>query len=61
MSRVAIPGAKRVKDALVRMSKADDGNERYPETEKKAKMNYGTSDRVLRPRVEGNKVFKDPK
>ena len=61
MSRVVIPGAKRVRDALVRMSKAIDGNERYPETEKKAKKDYGTSDRVLRPRVKGNKVLKGPK
>ena len=58
MSRVVIPGAKRVRDALSHMSKVDGGNEKYTKTEKKGKKDYGTSDRVLRPRVEGNKVLK---
>ncbi len=61
MSRVVIPGAKRVRDALSRMSKVEGGEGEYAKTEKKGKKDYGTSDRVLRPRVEGNKVLKGPK
>ena len=61
MSRVAIPGAKRVRDALSRMRKLEGGEGGYAKTEKKGKKDYGTSDRVLRPRVKGHKVLKGPK
>ena len=56
MSTVPIPGTKRMRDALSRMSEMDGGKRKYVETEKKRKKDYGTSDRVLRPRMEGNKV-----
>ena len=59
MSRVVIPGAKRVKDALSDLNNADGGNGKLTETEKKwmkSTKDYETSDRVLRPRDKGNKV-----
>ncbi len=41
------------------MSKVDSGKREYAKTEKKKKKkDYGTSDRVLRPRMEGDKVLK---
>ena len=63
LSRVPIPGARRVKDNLGRENHVDSGNVKYVEIEKKdkEKKNYGTSDRVLRPRGEGNKVIKEGK
>ena len=60
-------GAKRVGDALSRIGQADGANGKYTKTEKKwmkwkkEKKDYGTSDRVLRPRVKGNKGFKGSK
>ena len=61
MSRVVIPGAKGVRDALSGMSKVDGGYEKCAKPEKKGKKDYGISDRVLRPRVGGNKILKGPK
>ena len=58
MSRVVIPGAKGIRDALSRIDKVDGGKGKNTKTEKKRKKDYGISDRVLRPRVEGNKVLK---
>ena len=61
-----IPGARKVNDSLGRENHVDSGNVKYAEIEKKKKekekkKDYGTSDRVLRPRGEGNKVVKEGK
>ena len=63
LSRVPIPGARRVSDSLGRENHVDRGNVKYVESEKKEKekKDYGASDRVLRPRGEGNKVIKGQK
>ena len=67
MSRVVMLGAKRVEDALSRLSTVVGENRKYTKTEKKwmkwkkEKKDYGASDRVLRPRVKGNKGFKGSK
>ena len=59
LSRVPIHGARRVKDSLGRENHVDSGNVKYAETEKKEKekKDYGTSDTMLRPRGDGNKVI----
>ena len=60
-------GAKRVEDALSRLSTVGGGNGKLTKTEKKwmkwkkGKTDYGTSDRVLRPRATGNKGLKGSK
>ena len=60
-------GAKRVHDALSRLSTVGGGDGKLTKTEKKwmkwkkEKKDYGTSDRVLRPKVEGGKGLKGPK
>ena len=59
MSRVPILGAKRVRDALSDLDNVDGGNGKLTKTEKKwmkSQKEYGTSDRVLRPRDKGNKA-----
>lgn len=67
MSRVVPLGAKRVKDALRRLDTVGSGNRKLTKTEKKwmkwqkGEKDYGTSDRVLRPRVGGKKVVKESK
>ena len=64
MSRVPIPGAKRVRDALSDLDNVDGGNGKPTKTEKKRRKSpkdYGTSNRVLRPRTKENKVLKESK
>lgn len=59
-----IPGARRVSDKLGRESHVDGGTGMGMYTdieEKKEKKDYGSSDRVLRPRGEGGKVVESGK
>ena len=58
-----IPGARKVDDSLGREKHVDYGNMKYLVREKKEKekKDYWTSDRVLRPRGDGNKVVKEGK